>query len=94
MVNPEWRLSDLSPEQREAFSRLTGEQRVKIACEMSDDLREAAFARIRAEHPDWIDREVKVEFIRQSFFPDGFPPAMDRALRGIIEAERRALGKT
>ena len=48
---------DTSPEAAEAqlkvFRRMTGEQRLKIALEMSDFAREVSLSRIRAEHSDW-----------------------------------------
>ncbi|MFL5541849.1 MAG: hypothetical protein ACJ8J0_22875 [Longimicrobiaceae bacterium] len=76
-------ISDTSPEaaeiQLDIYRRMTGEQRLRLALEMSDFARELSLSRIRAEHPDWSDWEVKRELLRLQFLPeplpDGFPCA-------------------
>jgi hypothetical protein len=73
-------LRDTSPDaervQLEVFRRMTGEQRLKLALEMSDFARELSLSRIRAEHPEWSDWEVKRELLRLDFLPDALPPGL------------------
>jgi hypothetical protein len=45
--------------QREAFRRMTSEQRLALAAEMSDEIRALAESGIRHRHPDWSDDEVR-----------------------------------
>lgn len=46
--------------QRDAFRRMTLEQRVALAVEMSDEIREVTEAGIRHRHPALTDDEVRV----------------------------------
>ncbi len=62
--------------QLEVFRRMTGEQRLKLALQMSDFARELSLSRIRAEHPQWSDWEVKRELLRLDFLPDALPPGL------------------
>jgi hypothetical protein len=70
-------ISDTSPEaaeiQLDIYRRMTGEQRLRLALEMSDFARELSLSRIRAEHPDWSDWEVKRELLRLQFLPEPLP---------------------
>ncbi len=58
------------------FRKMTGEQRLKLALEMSDFARELSLSRIRAEHPEWSDWEVKRELLRLDFLPDALPSGL------------------
>ena len=58
------------------FRKMTGEQRLKLALEMSDFARELSLSRIRAAHPEWSDWEVKRELLRLDFLPDPLPPGL------------------
>ena len=73
-------IRDTSPDaervQLDVFRRMTGEQRLKLALEMSDFARELSLSRIRAEHPEWSDWEVKRELLRLDFLPDALPPGL------------------
>ena len=73
-------IRDTSPDaeqvQLDVFRRMTGEQRLKLALEMSDFARELSLSRIRAEHPGWSDWEVKRELLRLDFLPDALPPGL------------------
>ena len=64
-------MSDTSPEAAEIQAgihrRMTGEERLRLAVEMSETARELALARLRAEHPEWSDRELKRELLRYAF---------------------------
>lgn len=71
-------MTDTSPEavsiQAGIHRRLTGAQRLALAFELSEMVRELCLARLRREHPDWSDRELKRELLRYAFLP-GAPPA-------------------
>jgi hypothetical protein len=64
-------MSDTSPEAAEVqfsiYRRMTDLQRLQIAIEMSDFVREIALTRLRSEHPEWSDRELKLELLRYAF---------------------------
>jgi hypothetical protein len=44
--------------QRDIFLRMSGSQRVAMACEMSDSARALTEAGIRHRHPDWTDSQI------------------------------------
>lgn len=73
-------ISDTSPEaaemQLEIFRRMTGEQRLRRALELSDFARELSLARIRSEHPEWSEWEVKRELLRITFLPNPLPAGL------------------
>ncbi len=60
--------SDTAPEvlalQVEAWRRMTPGARVELAWEMSETARGLLLARLRSEHPDWADRELRAEVVR------------------------------
>ena len=45
--------------QRGILNRMSPEQRVRLAAEMSDDVREVAMAGIRILHPGWSEKRVR-----------------------------------
>ncbi|OGO53903.1 MAG: hypothetical protein A2Z32_02775 [Chloroflexi bacterium RBG_16_69_14] len=49
--------------QRETFRRMTPEQRLAVAAEMSDEIRAVAEAGIRHRHPDYSDDEVRAALV-------------------------------
>jgi hypothetical protein len=55
---------------------MTGEQRMKIAFKLTDFMRRASLSRIRAEHPEWTDWQVKRELLRIAFLPAPLPPGL------------------
>lgn len=73
-------LTDTSPSaqalQLQIQRSLPGEQRLLLALEMSLFARELARERIRQEHPEWTDKQVKRELIRLAFFPAQVPPRL------------------
>jgi hypothetical protein len=73
-------MSDTSPEaaavQDEIIRRMTGEQRLLLAIEMSEFARELATSRLRQEHPDWTDWEIKRELLRYAFEGQPLPPIL------------------
>lgn len=64
-------MSDTSPEaaeiQANIYRKMTGEERLRLAVEMSVAARELTLARLRAQHPEWSDRELKRELLRYAF---------------------------
>ncbi len=46
------------------FQRMTGEQRVKMAFEMSEAARRAALAGVRQRHPEYTPRQVQLAVYR------------------------------
>jgi len=73
-------ISDTSPEaqavQFEIWRKMSGEQRMTLAYEMSMFLRELAAAGIRQDHPDWTEKQVSRELLRRAFFPAPLPPGL------------------
>ncbi len=72
--------SDTSPAAQEVqlqiYRAMTGEQRLRLAFEMSLLARELMKASIRNDHPDWPEERVIREVIRLAFLPDLPPPAL------------------
>jgi hypothetical protein len=70
-------VSDTSPEaaeiQASIYRAMTGEQRLKLAMEMSLMARELALTRLRLEHPDWSEWELKRELLRYAFGNEPWP---------------------
>jgi hypothetical protein len=54
---------DTAPEARrvqiDALRRLSGPQRLAMACAMSDDARAATEAGVRHRHPEWTNRQIQ-----------------------------------
>lgn len=73
-------LSDTSTEaaaiQLRLLREMTGEQRLRLAFELSDLAQEITKAGIRRDHPEWSEREVNREWLRQCFFPKPLPPGL------------------
>jgi hypothetical protein len=73
-------ISDTSPEAAEVqlaiFRKMTGEDRLRLALEMSDFARGLSLSRIRSEHPDWSDWAVKRELLRLQFLPEPLPAGL------------------
>ena len=49
--------------QRETFRRMTPEQRLAVAAEMSDEIRAVAESGIRRRHPDYSDDEIRAALV-------------------------------
>jgi hypothetical protein len=73
-------VSDTSPVaqaiQDEIHRKMTGEQRVLLAFEMSLFARELARTRIQQEHPDWPEARVARELLRLAFLPKPLPAGL------------------
>lgn len=70
-------ISDTSPEaeevQLEIYRRMSAQQRLLLALEISEFTRSFARAGIRADHPDWDSEQIERELLRRSFFPNPLP---------------------
>ncbi len=75
-------ISDTSPAARaiqfDIFRSMSGEQRLLLAFEMSDSIRELSRAGIRHDHPDWTEAQVARELLRLAFLPDPLPSWIPR----------------
>ncbi|HEX7959819.1 MAG TPA: hypothetical protein VF493_07870 [Terriglobales bacterium] len=67
--------SDTTPEaeaiQQDIFRRMTTEERLRMALEMSESLRNVALAGLRSRRPDLDDHELSRELMRIMY---GFVP--------------------
>jgi hypothetical protein len=52
---------------------LTGAQRLLLALEMSLAARELSLARLRRQHPEWSEAELRCELLRYSFAANDLP---------------------
>ena len=52
---------------------MSGEQRLRLAFEMSQFARELSRERIRREHPDWLETQLDRELLRLAFLPAPLP---------------------
>ena len=59
---------------------LTGSERLRIALDMSLAVRELSLSRLRAEHPDWSEVDLKCELLRYAFLPAPVPPPLLRRM--------------
>jgi hypothetical protein len=66
---------------------LSGEQRLVLAFEMSLFARELSKERIRGEHPEWEEAQIKLELLRLAFFPDPLPKGIEAAFDANISPE-------
>lgn len=71
-------------------SFLTGEQRVYLAFEMSMFDRGVRKQKLRREHPDWSELQVKHEIIRHAFLPHPVPEWLEKKMQDREKQERAA----
>ncbi len=71
-------MTDTSPEaaarQLAILRALSGEERLRLARQMSEMARGLAAARIQAEHPTWDGRQVLQELVRIAFLTEERTP--------------------
>lgn len=71
-------MEDTSPQaaavQQAIYRRLTGAERLELAFDMSMTARELCLTRLRKEHPDWSELDLRREILRYAFLPAD-PPA-------------------
>lgn len=70
-------MTDTSPAVAELQAKihrgLTGSQRLQVAHEMSLAARELSLARLRRQHPEWSDAQLRRELLGYSFAPGTLP---------------------
>jgi hypothetical protein len=70
-------ISDTTPEaramQEQILRKMTGEQRLLLAWDLSLFARDLARAGIRDAHPEWTDAQVARELLRLAFLPASLP---------------------
>jgi hypothetical protein len=70
-------ISDTSPEieamQIRFIRSMTAEQRLLIAVEMSLFSRELMKSGMRRDHPEWTEKEMRIEILRRAFLPAPLP---------------------
>ena len=69
----------------ETVRSMSGEQRMLLAFEMSDRVRELAKEGIRCEHPDWTEIQVLREWLKMAFWPEPLPSWLDERLQSAIQ---------
>jgi hypothetical protein len=58
---------ELHPEQIKALRKMSPAQRLKIALEFMEEIRQLKAAALRAQHPDWAEQQISQalrEFVR------------------------------
>ncbi len=68
--------SEATTHQTKAYCRLTGVERLSLAFDMSLLARDLCRTRLRLQHPDWTDDEVKRELLRYAFASTALPPPL------------------
>lgn len=58
------------------YRAMTGEQRLRIAMEMSDSVKEIQKAGIRSLHAEWSEERVIREVLRMALWPEPLPEAL------------------
>ena len=82
-------LSDTSPEaqavQFEIWRKMSGEQRMTLAYEMSMFARELMKAGIRGDHPKWTEAQIARELLRLAFLPEPLPDWLSKRLQKAVD---------
>ena len=67
------RMEVIDRKSAEFMRRLTGEQRLRMACKLEDGLRRMVKHAIRTQHPDWTDMQVLRELARRAGYGSIWP---------------------
>lgn len=59
--------------QRSILRRMSSQELLGLACDMSDLAHDLCRARIRQQNPDWTDAEVVQEMVRAAILPQPGP---------------------
>jgi hypothetical protein len=62
--------------QREIWRQLDGPSRLRVALDMSVAARTLALARLRRQHPDYSDLDLKKALLRLAFLTGVLPPPL------------------
>ena len=55
---------------------MSDERRSELAVQMTEFARELAKAGIRHDHPQWSERQVKLELLRRALWPQPLPAGL------------------
>lgn len=69
-------ISRVSGVQVQIHRRMSGAERLRLACEMSDAVRALALTRLRTAHPTWSERQLALELARAALAPRALPPSL------------------
>jgi transcriptional regulator of met regulon len=82
---------DDDPGKRGTFlvqSFMSGEQKVLLSLEMSMFDQEIRKQRIRRDHPEWSELEVKHEIFRHAFLPKPVPEWLEKLMKQRLDEQR------
>jgi hypothetical protein len=80
-VRPRDTTLDAHEAQLRCYRRMSGSEKVALAAQLSEDVRDIAMAGIRARHPEYSDREVWYALMRLLLGDDLFVRAWPLAPR-------------
>jgi hypothetical protein len=69
-------------------SFMTGEQKMLLSFEISEFDREIRKHKIRRDHPEWCELEVKHELMRQTFRSEPVPEWLEKQMQKRLEEHR------
>jgi hypothetical protein len=69
-------------------SFMTGEQKMLLSFEISEFDREIRKQRVRRDHPEWCELEVKHEIMRQAFRSEPVPEWLEKLMQQRLEEFR------
>lgn len=69
-------------------SFMTGEQKILLSLEISEFDREIRKQKIRRDHPEWCELEVKHELMRQAFRSEPVPGWLEKQMQQRLEEHR------
>jgi hypothetical protein len=76
---------DIEPEYSdlpiEVLREMSGEERIRLAFELTDRMRRRVWERVCEENPDWPNWQKRVEFMRWFFDPEPLPRGFEEWMR-------------
>jgi hypothetical protein len=69
-------------------SFMTGEQKMLLSFEISEFDREIRKQKIRRDHPEWCELEVKHEIMRQAFRSEPIPEWLEKQMKERLDQHR------
>lgn len=62
--------SDAEAVQLELLRQMSPQQRIKVVCGLSNNIRQMVFSAIRRRHPDYSENQVRLVFIELTYGKD------------------------
>jgi len=69
-------------------SMLSGENRMLLAASITEIDRDIRKQKLRLEHPEWCELEIKHQIIRESFRNEPVPQWLEKQMAERLEQER------